>query len=331
MKAVAAGDEVANDFVLDAIFSIANLRKRGIEIVNGEIVHFKYDLPAGFKARLDQILHHFLLRIDRDGAATGQLGQIDAVTTAAEAEPNAIVPQSLTPQTFADAGFDHQIHRALFQHAGAHAIFDVLAAAALQNNRLDAGQVQQMGEHQAGRSGPDNTDLGSHSAFLTYQWITGRVELEEMAPDLDAWPELPLAAWQDTYDTLHMWTQIVGKIRMTLTPLINHYWNATLYVSARGLTTSAIPYPRGVFEIEFDFIGHKLVIRTSEGDVRTLGPGASHRGRFLRGADGHARGAQDRRADSRRVRMKWRIRFRSPKTARTSLTIANPSIASGAF
>jgi hypothetical protein len=91
-----------------------------------------------------------------------------------------------------------------------------------------------------------------------------------MNPQPDAWPELTLAAWQDTYDTLHMWTQIVGKIRMTLTPLINHYWNATLYVSARGLTTSAVPYPRGIFEIEFDFIGHKLVIETSEGDVRTL-------------------------------------------------------------
>jgi Family of unknown function (DUF5996) len=91
-----------------------------------------------------------------------------------------------------------------------------------------------------------------------------------MHPDLDVWPELPLTAWQDTYDTLHMWTQIVGKIRMTLTPLINHYWNATLYVSARGLTTSAIPYPRGVFEMEFDFIAHKLLIRTSEGDDRAL-------------------------------------------------------------
>ena len=91
-----------------------------------------------------------------------------------------------------------------------------------------------------------------------------------MTPNPEAWPELPLASWQDTYDTLHMWTQIVGKIRMTLTPLINHYWNCTLYVSARGLTTSAIPYARGVFEMEFDFIGHKLVIQTSEGDVRTL-------------------------------------------------------------
>ena len=95
-----------------------------------------------------------------------------------------------------------------------------------------------------------------------------------MTPNLEAWPELPLASWQDTYDTLHMWTQIVGKIRMTLTPLINHYWNATLYVSARGLTTSAIPFPRGVFEMEFDFIGHKLVIQTSEGDVRTLDLGS---------------------------------------------------------
>jgi hypothetical protein len=91
-----------------------------------------------------------------------------------------------------------------------------------------------------------------------------------MNPRPDPWPELPLAAWQDTYDTLHLWTQVVGKIRMTLTPLVNHYWNATLYVSARGLTTSAIPYPLGVFEMEFDFIGHKLLIQTSEGDVRTL-------------------------------------------------------------
>lgn len=86
----------------------------------------------------------------------------------------------------------------------------------------------------------------------------------------DAWPALPLAAWQDTYETLHMWTQIVGKVRMELTPQINHYWNATLYVSPRGLTTSAIPYALGIFEMEFDFIGHKLTIETSAGDVRAL-------------------------------------------------------------
>jgi len=87
---------------------------------------------------------------------------------------------------------------------------------------------------------------------------------------VDAWPELPLAAWQDTYATLHMWTQIVGHIRMTLTPLVNQWWNVTLYVSARGLTTSPIPYHRRIFEIRFDFIAHQLIIETSEGSVKTM-------------------------------------------------------------
>lgn len=91
-----------------------------------------------------------------------------------------------------------------------------------------------------------------------------------MNPNASAWPELPVAAWQDTYETLHMWAQIVGKIRMTLTPLVNHWWNATLYVTARGLTTSPIPHPGGTFEIRFDFISHRLVIETSGGAVREL-------------------------------------------------------------
>jgi len=76
------------------------------------------------------------------------------------------------------------------------------------------------------------------------------------------WPWLPLAAWQDTRDTLHMWTQIVGKVRLALTPRINHWWNVALYVSARGLTTSAIPYGDRVFEIEFDFLEHQLLIKS---------------------------------------------------------------------
>ena len=72
----------------------------------------------------------------------------------------------------------------------------------------------------------------------------------------ESWPALPLEAWQDTRDTLHLWTQIVGKVRLALSPLINHWWEVPFYISARGLTTSAIPYNRGVFEIEFDFIDH---------------------------------------------------------------------------
>jgi len=74
------------------------------------------------------------------------------------------------------------------------------------------------------------------------------------------WPELPLAAWQDTYATLHMWTQIVGKVRLALNPRVNHWWQVPLYVSARGLTTSAIPYGDHAFEMEFDFAGGHLAI-----------------------------------------------------------------------
>jgi Family of unknown function (DUF5996) len=91
-----------------------------------------------------------------------------------------------------------------------------------------------------------------------------------MATTTDAWPELPLRTWQDTYDTLHMWTQIVGKVRMTLTPLVNHWWNVPLYVCARGLTTLPIPYDHKIFEMRFDFLGHKLLIETSGGETKTL-------------------------------------------------------------
>jgi hypothetical protein len=91
-----------------------------------------------------------------------------------------------------------------------------------------------------------------------------------MGKIVEAWPELPLEAWQDTYDTLHMWTQIIGKIRKTLSPLVNHWWNVTLYVTARGLTTSPIPYEDRTFDINFDFIDHGLDIRSSDGSIKRL-------------------------------------------------------------
>jgi hypothetical protein len=84
------------------------------------------------------------------------------------------------------------------------------------------------------------------------------------------WPELPLEKWQSAYDTLHMWTQIVGKVRLALSPLINHWWEVAFYVNARGFTTSAIPYGDGIFEVQFDFIDHKLTIQTSWGSVKSL-------------------------------------------------------------
>jgi len=80
----------------------------------------------------------------------------------------------------------------------------------------------------------------------------------------ECWPDLRLADWKDTYATLHMWTQIVGKIRLELTPKVNHWWNVPLYVSPHGLTTSLIPYGNRYFDMEFDFLANQLVIRTSD-------------------------------------------------------------------
>jgi hypothetical protein len=86
----------------------------------------------------------------------------------------------------------------------------------------------------------------------------------------EAWPALPLDEWKDTYATLHMWTQVAGKVRFAQTPWVNHSWHVTLYVTSRGLTTSPIPYGERTFEIKFDFIDHRLVIETSGGGVRHI-------------------------------------------------------------
>jgi hypothetical protein len=82
---------------------------------------------------------------------------------------------------------------------------------------------------------------------------------------LEAWPSLPLEAWAETYATLHLWMQIVGKVRLAQSPWVNHSWHVTLYVTARGLTTSPIPHGARSFQIDFDFIDHRLVIRASDG------------------------------------------------------------------
>ncbi len=95
-----------------------------------------------------------------------------------------------------------------------------------------------------------------------------------MTTPADAWPSLPLDSWQDTYDTLHMWLQIVGKIRMALTPHVNHWWEVPLYITSRGLTTSPIPHGTRTFALTFDFIDHVLRIEASDGrtDAQPLAP-----------------------------------------------------------
>lgn len=97
-----------------------------------------------------------------------------------------------------------------------------------------------------------------------------------MSGSQNDWPELPTAEWRETYATLHLWTQIVGKIRLTRSPWLNHSWHVALYVTPRGLTTSPIPNDAGTFQIDFDFIDHVLRIATSEGRQRQFAlPGHS--------------------------------------------------------
>src|SRR5262245_30513647 len=90
------------------------------------------------------------------------------------------------------------------------------------------------------------------------------------AHDAEAWPELPLAEWSDTLETLRRWVQMVGKTRLALAPYQNHWWQVVLYVTSRGLGTSPMPFGERTLEIEFDFIEHRLVMLTSAGDGREM-------------------------------------------------------------
>ena len=86
-----------------------------------------------------------------------------------------------------------------------------------------------------------------------------------MSQQSDAWPALPFEAWSDTLATLHMWTQVVGKVRLVQSPWVNHSWHVTMYVTARGLSTSPIPYGDRTFDMEFVFLAHQLAVRTGVG------------------------------------------------------------------
>jgi hypothetical protein len=86
----------------------------------------------------------------------------------------------------------------------------------------------------------------------------------------NGWPELPLDAWKDTCTTVHLWTQIVGKVRLALSPHINHWWEVPLYVNSRGLTTSPIPYANRAFEVQFDFLEHRLFITVNDGQAKSI-------------------------------------------------------------
>src|SRR5260370_35228785 len=110
---------------------------------------------------------------------------------------------------------------------------------------------------------PDFTDDGAQP----FEAALRAPRREDSMSSSLAWPALPFSEWKDTYATLHMWTQIVGKIRLALSPPINHCWGVALYVTSRGLTTSSMPYQGGSFEITFDLVGHSLEIVTSHGET----------------------------------------------------------------
>lgn len=100
--------------------------------------------------------------------------------------------------------------------------------------------------------------------------VTGATNQNPGNPMTEPWPELPWDAWKDTCDTLHLWTQVVGKVKLELTPFLNEWWEVGFDVTARGLTASAIPYDCGIFSVGFDFVDHHLSVATSEGAVRMM-------------------------------------------------------------
>ena len=135
------------------------------------------------------------------------------------------------------------------------------------------------------------------------------------------WPELPYAAWRDSCETLQLWTQIVGKIRLAQTPWLNHSWHVALYVTPRGLTTSPIPDGARTFQIDFDFIDHVLRIATSDGAQQQIAADGAIGRELLRRGDGGARRARHRRHHRRHAE---RIAGADPLFARRAACLLRP-------
>jgi hypothetical protein len=131
---------------------------------------------------------------------------------------------------------------------------------------MDADIHDMVGERR-----PRETGVVSAWSKLRFRQGSGPAYVRRMTP----WPELHIADWRDTYATLQLYAQIVGKIRLALTPKMNQWWNVTLYVTPRGLTTSAMPYEERTLSIDFDFVDHRVVILDSGGSIRSIPLAAS--------------------------------------------------------
>lgn len=140
MEAVAASDEIAGDFVRLTIFGEADPRGRALEIVDADVVHLEAQMPAALQPRFDQVLDHFVLSVDGDGAASERV-QVDAMGSLVEAQLDAVVDHPLAPHSLADTGFIQQIDGALLQHTCADPLFHVPAGVTFDHHRLDPLQV----------------------------------------------------------------------------------------------------------------------------------------------------------------------------------------------
>ena len=162
MEAVAAGDEVAGDLVLDPVLAIAHLRPLAVEIVDAHVLGFVDRDRAGGLPRIHQIPGDFRLAVHGHVLAAGETAQIDAVARAAEAKLDAAVHQALRVQPRADARPVDQVHRALLEHARADAPKNIVPALLLQDDRGYAGAMQQLAEQQPRRARTDDGDLYAH-------------------------------------------------------------------------------------------------------------------------------------------------------------------------
>ena len=162
VEAVTAGDDVAGQRVVLAAVLEADRRLVAIEPIDAGRFRIEQDRHAAREIGRDQILHHLLLAVDVDQLAAGDTGQIDVDQLAGKADVEPIVDHALAAQTLIDTEIGHQIDGALLQHTGAHAAFDILAAARFQHDAFDAGTLQQQREEQPRGSRADDTDLRTH-------------------------------------------------------------------------------------------------------------------------------------------------------------------------
>ena len=159
VKAVAAGDDVTPKLTLDAAVPVADHGGVGVDALRTHVLDLEQQRRPRFEACGDQVLHDLLLAVDRDAPAAGELIEGDPVAFAGEAQLDAMVDEALALETLADADLDQEVDRPLLEHTCAHPSLDVVARTVLEDYRLDALEMQQVSEHEAGRPRADDSDL----------------------------------------------------------------------------------------------------------------------------------------------------------------------------